>query len=27
MDGNKPEPVRDFAGLMWPDGGSNDGFW
>ena len=27
VDGNKPEPVRDFAGLMWPDGGSNDGFW
>ena len=27
IDGNKPEPVRDFAGLMWPDGGSNDGFW
>ncbi|CAL4894984.1 unnamed protein product [Urochloa decumbens] len=26
VDGTKPEPVRDFAALMWPDGRSNDGF-
>uniref|UniRef100_K3Z7N3 2-oxoglutarate-dependent dioxygenase DAO n=1 Tax=Setaria italica TaxID=4555 RepID=K3Z7N3_SETIT len=26
VDGTKLELVRDFAGLMWPDGGSNDGF-